>query len=159
MRGTAETRLILGNIPRAQDEFPFDMVCRYFDSAFMDNSQHRHFTVGYAFYCAGSLMSWSSWKQRTIALSTIVVEYLVRTQTTKVVVCVPLVFWKVSTLLHRMETTKVLMYLHETLNIMARQSTYMGVRFTQEPGPVTVPAAAASPTTSPKQREQLGTIP
>ena len=87
VRGTTSAKLVLGNVPRTPDEtIPADVVCGYFDSAFMDNTHDRHSTMGYAFYCAGSLVSWSSRKQRTIALSTTEAEYLAGTEATKEVV-------------------------------------------------------------------------
>ena len=87
VRGTTSAKLVLGNVPRTPNEtIPADVVCGYFDSAFMDNTHDRHSTMGYAFYCAGSLVSWSSRKQRTIALSTTEAEYLAGTEATKEVV-------------------------------------------------------------------------
>jgi len=49
----------------------------------MDNKKDRHSTMGYAFFCAGSLVSWSSKKQQTIVLSTMEAEYLAGTEASK----------------------------------------------------------------------------
>ena len=75
------TKLVLG--VNHQPEVPRNVICGYFDSAYMDNSVDRHSTMGYAFYYAGSLVSWSSRKQRTLALSTTEAEYLAGTEATK----------------------------------------------------------------------------
>ena len=49
----------------------------------MDDTKDRHSTMGYAFFCGSSLVSWSSKKQCTIALSTTEAEYLARTEAAK----------------------------------------------------------------------------
>ena len=81
IKGMVNTTLVLGINP--QPEIPRNLVCGFFDSAYMDNSKDRHSTMGYAFYYAGSLVSWSSRKQRTLALSTTEAEYLAGTEATK----------------------------------------------------------------------------
>ena len=58
-------------------------ICGYSESAFMGDSQDRKSTMGYTFSCMGLLVSWSSKKQRTIALSTTEAEYLVGIEATK----------------------------------------------------------------------------
>ena len=81
IKGTVNTKLVLG--VNHQPEVPRNVICGYFDSAYMDNSVDRHSTMGYAFYYAGSLVSWSSRKQRTLALSTTEAKYLAGTEATK----------------------------------------------------------------------------
>jgi len=71
LKNTINKMLILGKVPRELDEeIPPYTICGYFDSAYMDDKRDRYSTMGYAFFCAGSLVSWSSKKQQTIALST-----------------------------------------------------------------------------------------
>lgn len=86
LKGTVDTTLELGcngeNGGGVVSEFS-GLVVGYFDAAFMDDTGDRHSTMGYAFYCAGSLISWCSRKQRTVALSTTEAEYLAGTEATK----------------------------------------------------------------------------
>lgn len=58
-------------------------MCGYFDAPYMDDKIDRHLTMGYTFFCAGSLVSWSSKKQQTIVMSTTEAEYLAGTEATK----------------------------------------------------------------------------
>jgi len=84
IKGTINTMLQLGNVIRDQDEeVPRGAVCGYFDAAYMDNKKDRHSTMGYAFFCAGSLVLWSSKKQQTITRSTMEAEYLAGTEASK----------------------------------------------------------------------------
>ena len=82
LKGTLTFGLILGDVQR-ENQIKTGLVCGYFDSAFMDDTIDRHSTMGYAFFCKGSLVSWSSKKQRTIALSTTEAEYLAGTEAAK----------------------------------------------------------------------------
>ena len=90
IKRTINTTLQLENVIRDQDEeVPKRAVCRYFDAAYMDDKKDRHSTMGYAFFCAGSPVSWSSKKQQTIALSTTEAEYLAGTEASKEVIWIP----------------------------------------------------------------------
>jgi len=84
IKGTINMMLQLGNVIQDQDEeVPRGAVCGYFDAAYMDDKKDRHSTMGYAFFCTGSLVLWSSKKQQTIALSTMEAEYLAGTEASK----------------------------------------------------------------------------
>jgi len=84
IKGTINTTLQLGNVIRDQDEKGLrGAICSYFDAIYMDDKKDRHSTMGYAFFCAGSLVSWSSKKQQTIMLSTTEAEYLAGTEASK----------------------------------------------------------------------------
>lgn len=65
-KGTLNYGLLLRNVPREKEDLiPTGLINGYFDAAFMDDTRDRHSTMGYVFFCAGSLVSWSSRKQRT----------------------------------------------------------------------------------------------
>lgn len=49
----------------------------------MDNTTDRHSSMGYIFFVVGSPVSWTSKKQRVVALSTTEAEYLAGTEATK----------------------------------------------------------------------------
>ena len=54
------TTLGTGDGTRPSIFIPMDAICGYFDSAYMGGKHDRHSAMGYAFFCAGSLVSWSS---------------------------------------------------------------------------------------------------
>ena len=79
VKGTINAKLMLG---KREGVSPL-LVHGYFDAAFMDNTLDRHSSMGYIFFVAGSPVSWSSKKQRVVALSTTEAEYLAGTEATK----------------------------------------------------------------------------
>ena len=88
IKGTVNTKLVLGVNHLAlgvdhQPEVSRSVICGFFDLAYMDNSVDRYSMMGYAIYYAGSLVSWSSRKQRTLALSMTEAEYLTGTEANK----------------------------------------------------------------------------
>ena len=70
-------------VPALREGVPDLLVYGYFDAAFMDNTLDRHSSMGYIFFVADSLVSWTSKKQRVVALSTTEAEYLAGTEETK----------------------------------------------------------------------------
>ena len=54
-------------------------LCSYFDSAFADLS-NRKSTCGYIFFFKGSIISWESRVQKTVALLNIETEYMASTE-------------------------------------------------------------------------------
>ncbi|MCW2783452.1 MAG: RNA-dependent polymerase [Marmoricola sp.] len=86
LRGSIELGLVLGErevTSVMKTAMGRSLVIGFFDAAFMDDKSDRHSTMGYAFYVKGSLVSWCSRKQRTVALSTTEAEYLAGTEATK----------------------------------------------------------------------------
>jgi len=69
--------------PQPREEIATGAIAGYPDSAYMDDKADRHSTMAYVFFCAGSLVSWCSKKQQTVALSTTEAEYLAGTEATK----------------------------------------------------------------------------
>ena len=73
------TYLVLGQRPHLRE----NLVYGFFDAAFMDDTWTRHSTMAYVFFVGNSVVSWSSKKQTTLALSTTEAEYLSGTEATK----------------------------------------------------------------------------
>ena len=76
LRGTSDIQLVLGK--RKVDDENIDL-CGYFDSAFADLPSRRS-TCGYVFFFKGSIISWESRVQKTVALSNTEAEYMAGTE-------------------------------------------------------------------------------
>jgi len=78
LKGTASACLLLGDMADDKDAG----LVGYFDAAHADNANRRS-TCRYIFLLYGSLISWSSKVQRTIALSTTEAELMAGTEATR----------------------------------------------------------------------------
>lgn len=59
------------------------LVYGFFDAAYMNDTTDRHSTMAYVFFVGNSVVSWSSKKQASLALSTNEAEYLSGTEAIK----------------------------------------------------------------------------
>ena len=82
IKATLNTYLVLGQ-RAATSPAHTSPVCDFFDAAYMDDTTDRHSTMAYVFFVGNSVVSWSSKKQPTLALSTTEAEYLSGTEATK----------------------------------------------------------------------------
>lgn len=78
LRGTSTFKLNYGPNNDAQI-----VLTGFSDSDWANDVNTRRSTTGYAFFLCGGVISWSSKRQRTVALSTTEAEYMALTQTTK----------------------------------------------------------------------------
>ena len=76
LKGMNDAQLVLGD--RKMDDNNLDL-CGYLDSAFAD-LPNRKSTCGYIFFFKGSIISWESRVQKTVALSNTEAEYMAGTE-------------------------------------------------------------------------------
>jgi len=90
LRGTREYKLHLGHDPKglvddnpAPDNRNQLNLIGFSDASWGNDLHTRKSTTGYVFYLSGGLISWSSKRQSTVALSSTEAEYMALTHTTK----------------------------------------------------------------------------
>jgi hypothetical protein len=82
LRGTLDYTLVLGGDAKSTGkETP--RVYGYSDADWGNDQETRRSTSGYCFFLAGSLVSWSSKRQSTVALSSTEAEYMALARATK----------------------------------------------------------------------------
>ena len=79
LKATKDAVLTLGDYQTVSGG---DQLTVYFDAAHADNANKRS-TYGYLFLWHGSPVSWCSWVQKTVTLSTTEAVYMAKTEATK----------------------------------------------------------------------------
>jgi len=80
LKGSANLKLYLGGISEADKTLK---LIGYSDANWGNDTDTRKSTTGYLFYLSGGVVSWSSKRQATVALSSTEAEYMALTHTTK----------------------------------------------------------------------------
>ena len=83
LRGTSNYKLRLGLGSESKDQVQNLRLSGYSDANWGNDVETRRSTSGYVFYLNDGLISWSSKKQGTVALSTTEAEYMALAHTTK----------------------------------------------------------------------------